>query len=159
MRDRLRPLLAAALALVLPGLGHLLVRRWRRALAWHVLIVGGTVALYGLYDVEPIDPIAEPTVFVETIPPEVSIPVSVLVALSAIDAYHVGREAVAARIRSEAATRVLREHADGADGTPPVVAASGDISAGECPNCGRETDPELDFCHWCTEPLPWGDEE
>lgn len=28
----------------------------------------------------------------------------------------------------------------------------------ECPNCGRETDPEIDFCHWCTEPLPGSDE-
>ncbi|GAA0509082.1 hypothetical protein SAMN04488066_11627 [Halorubrum aquaticum] len=23
----------------------------------------------------------------------------------------------------------------------------------ECPHCGRDTDAELDFCHWCTEPL------
>lgn len=22
-----------------------------------------------------------------------------------------------------------------------------------CPNCGKEVDRDLDFCHWCTEPL------
>jgi len=25
---------------------------------------------------------------------------------------------------------------------------------GNCPHCGRETDPELEFCSWCAEPLP-----
>jgi len=29
----------------------------------------------------------------------------------------------------------------------------------KCPNCGKETDAELDFCHWCTEPLPWDETE
>lgn len=24
----------------------------------------------------------------------------------------------------------------------------------DCPHCGREIDPDLDFCHWCTERLP-----
>ncbi len=27
---------------------------------------------------------------------------------------------------------------------PPII---------ECPHCGRETDADIDFCHWCTEPL------
>jgi hypothetical protein len=21
----------------------------------------------------------------------------------------------------------------------------------DCPHCGKEVDPDLDFCHWCTE--------
>ena len=25
---------------------------------------------------------------------------------------------------------------------------------GQCPHCGRELEEGLDFCHWCTEPLP-----
>ncbi|MFC6754050.1 DUF7575 domain-containing protein [Halorubrum tibetense] len=31
-----------------------------------------------------------------------------------------------------------------ADDAPPTI---------DCPHCGRETDAEIDFCHWCTEPL------
>ncbi|MFC5134866.1 MULTISPECIES: DUF7575 domain-containing protein [Haloferacaceae] len=27
----------------------------------------------------------------------------------------------------------------------------------ECPHCGKRTDAELDFCHWCTEPLETSD--
>ncbi|GAB3411017.1 hypothetical protein GCM10027435_02180 [Haloparvum alkalitolerans] len=43
-----------------------------------------------------------------------------------------------------------------------AVPSGGETDAPEtvqCPNCGKETDAEIDFCHWCTEPLPWADEE
>ncbi len=29
----------------------------------------------------------------------------------------------------------------------------GDEDASTCPECGREVDPGLDFCHWCTRRL------
>lgn len=37
-----------------------------------------------------------------------------------------------------------------------------DVTQGEviqCPNCGKQADASLDFCHWCTERFPWADEE
>jgi hypothetical protein len=46
--------------------------------------------------------------------------------LSVLDAYRLG----------------LRETASQADG-----------DGFACPHCGRETDPDIDFCQWCTEPL------
>ncbi|GAB7089873.1 hypothetical protein JCM18237_01440 [Halorubrum luteum] len=189
MRDTVRPVVAAVLAVVLPGLGHLLLRRWGRAILWHATIVGGTVLLYVLYDVEPVDPLADPNAFAAAVPPEVSIPVAFLVGLSAVDAYLVGREEVTAeRTRpddgsfargrdgpaaardpdsiptdaasaatdaesaatdAESAARAAVDVED-RDGRPPEV---------QCPSCGRKTDAEIDFCHWCTEPLPWADEE
>ncbi|WP_418282328.1 DUF7575 domain-containing protein [Halorubrum sp. DTA98] len=175
MRNRLRPLLAALLAFVLPGLGHVLVRRWGRALVWHGTIVGGTIALYLLYDVEPIDPLAAPSTFATAVPLEVSLPVAVLVTLSAIDAYLIGREDETAAARAEAAEAVIRRRSSADDdaawsvideSSPAEGAVTADAPAGDevpsaiqCPNCGRETDAEIDFCHWCTEPLPWADDE
>ncbi len=168
MRDRLRPLFAALLALVLPGLGHLLLRRWGRALVWHGTIVGGTIALFVLYDVAPVDPLADPSTFAAAVPTEVSIPVAFLVGLSAVDAYLVGREDATT---SRAPPAAVRSHADGetsagsgspsdGEGRPTMTGPGADastetVSEVTCPNCGRETDAEIDFCHWCTEPLPW----
>ena len=158
MRDRLRPALAALLAVALPGLGHVILRRWGRALVWHVTIVGGTVALYTMYDVEPVDPLESPTGFAAAVPPEISVPIAFLVALSAVDAYLVGREQAAAADRAAAAAELVRKHAaeQGVD-APDGVAAEPETV--QCPHCGRDTDAEIDFCHWCTEPLPWAEED
>lgn len=166
MRDRLRPLLAAFLAVLFPGLGHLVLRRWGRALVWHVTIVAGTAALVSLYDVQIVDPLADPMGYAEAIPPEVSLPVAFLVLLSAVDAYLVGREQQAAEARAEAAAEAIRQRV-GEDGAGTAVAEtpSGvppekpEPQTVQCPHCGKETDAEIDFCHWCTEPLPWADDE
>ena len=170
MRDQLRPVLAAVLALAFPGLGHLVIRRWGRALLWHVTIVGGGVALLTLYDVDAgggsIMAPAEAADAAAALPPEVTIPVALLTVLSSIDAYVVGRADVAERNRVDATAEAVRRRAASADdeggaaGSPAAgVAGDGDEPARvECPNCGKETDAELDFCHWCTEPLPWNED-
>ena len=61
-------------------------------------------------------------------PPVVTVPLLALLLLSAVDAYVVARR------------QVDRPQPD-ADGT---VA---------CPNCGKDVDPDLEFCHWCTDRL------
>ena len=166
MRSQLRPVLAAVLAMVLPGLGHLSLRRWGRALLWHLTIVGGGVALLALYEVEPVDPLADPAAVSAAIPTDVTLPIVVLFVLSAIDAYLVGRADVAERERTDAAAEAMRRRAASADGDDAsggrqaaASAAGGDGEGLEvtCPECGRETDADLDFCHWCTEPLPWAE--
>ena len=71
------------------------------------------------------------------------------------------------RKRVDAATEAVRRRPASADddGRPvgaPVtepVGEDGDSMRAECPNCGTETAAALDFCHWCTEPLPWNDGE
>jgi len=66
MRDQFRPLLAALLAMALPGLGHVVLRRWGRALLWHLTIVGGGVALFALYDDVPVGSTISPVEAAET---------------------------------------------------------------------------------------------
>ncbi|SFR36646.1 DUF7575 domain-containing protein [Halorubrum sodomense] len=170
MRNQLRPVLAALLALVLPGLGHLSLRRWGRALLWHLTIVGGGVALFALYDVEPVNPLTDPAAVSAAVPTDVAVPIALLSALSALDAYLVGRADAAARERADAAAEAMRRRAASADGDDglgtvrgPPNATPADEDGGSldvtCPNCGKEADAELDFCHWCTEPLPWAETE
>jgi hypothetical protein len=170
MRNQLRPVLAAVLALAFPGLGHLVLRRWGRALLWHLTIVGGGVALFLLYDVEPVDPLADPAAVSAAVPSDVALPIVLLSALSALDAYLVGRADAAERDRADATAEAMRRRAANAEGddgsgggqSPPAAAASGeDGEAPEvsCPHCGKEVDADLDFCHWCTEPLPWAESD
>lgn len=35
-----------------------------------------------------------------------------------------------------------------------VVRVSGDERLPTCPSCGKELDPDLEFCLWCSTPLP-----
>ncbi|EMA61789.1 zinc ribbon domain-containing protein [Halorubrum lipolyticum] len=185
MRDQFRPLLAALLAMALPGLGHLTLRRWGRALLWHLTIVGGGVALFALYDV-PVGSTISPAEALKTaaaLPTDVTLPIAVLYAISAVDAYLVGRADVAERRRADATAEAIRRRAasddgeaervgeragdlSGANSPPSAAAAAGSAAESdarpaevECPHCGKETDAELDFCHWCTEPLPWAEAE
>ncbi|MWV65634.1 zinc ribbon domain-containing protein [Halorubrum sp. JWXQ-INN 858] len=176
MRNRLRPPLAALLAVALPGLGHALLRRWGRALVWHGTIIGGAIALFSLYDVEPIDPLDDPAAFAAAVPTEVSLPIAFLVGLSAVDAFLVGREDAAAERRAEAVTAATRraretadddvgqrgggdvgQHGDGDRAHLDALDGEGEPASVSCPHCGRETDAEIDFCHWCTESFPWAD--
>ncbi|WP_135828491.1 zinc ribbon domain-containing protein [Halorussus halobius] len=133
--SRKRPWLAVLLAAVATGLGHLYLRRWRRALGW-LAVLFGTTALF----VEPatLDALANG----EAVNVGAIAPVLVAGSLSIADAYVLARAHNSARLASEAA----------GDAT-----LDGDVSTGEardderpaCPDCGRDLDPELDFCHWC----------
>lgn len=140
MRDQFRPLLAALLAMALPGLGHVVLRRWGRALLWHLTIVGGGVALFALYDV-PVGSTISPVEAAETaatLPTDVTLPIAILYALSAVDAYLVGRADVTERRRANAAAEAIRRRAASDDGDEiddpaganspyPTVAATGSV--------------------------------
>ncbi|WP_418284251.1 DUF7575 domain-containing protein [Halorubrum sp. DTA46] len=167
MRTQLRPVLAAVLALAFPGLGHLVLRRWGRALLWHLTILGGGVALFVLYDVTVDAPLGDLTGAAAGLPTDVALPLALLYGLSAFDAYLVGRADIAEKERADATAEAIRRRDASADddtpgGASPVDAVTGEDSGPlevECPHCGKETDADLSFCHWCTEPLPWADAE
>jgi hypothetical protein len=136
-RSGKRPWLAAALALLYPGLGHAYLREWLRALAWFTLAFA-TVALALPQSAVPetgagfsLDAVMSAS---RALPIEASVAISVLLVLNTVDAYRLARRGT----RTEATT------APEADGQY------------HCPNCGRETDADLDFCQWCTEPLDEG---
>jgi len=117
------------------GFGHLYLRRWRRAVGWLAVLFAVSyafvdpAAIEALAAGEPVDPLSiAPTLLVGS--------------LSVIDAY------VLARAQNEVArTRGAAESAK----NPGEAVDS-------CPNCGKDVDPGLDFCHWCTADLQGGAE-
>ncbi|WP_410765385.1 zinc ribbon domain-containing protein [Haloferax sp. DFSO60] len=130
MADARRRALVAALVGVLgaslgiAGAGHVYLREWRRAIAWFSFVVGVGLVLLSTFATPT------PSSF-DSLPPEVTVPVIVLLFLSALDAYRI-------------AFYRARQRADGA------VA---------CPACGGGLDYELDFCPWCATEIEWQYEE
>ena len=124
MSQARRPWVAAALAVVQPGFGHVYLREWLRAVLWFGLWLW-TFAL-----VVPVSSAESALAVVRAIPSAVvslSLPAAValaaVVVFGALDAYR------------------LALRADASEEAPT------------CPHCGREIDPSLDFCHWCTARL------
>jgi len=134
-----RPWLAVLLAFIYPGLGHLYLRKWGRALLWFAMILASTMVLLP-------DNAAPSTMSVdaimasaEAIPIEVSLLILVLSLLSVLDAYWLAtRENEMAQLATDEA---------------------GQVQAEDCPHCGKELDEDLDFCPWCTERLAEPDED
>ena len=133
-----RPWLGALLAFFLPGLGHVYLREWIRSLMWFAFVVSAVLLFVPMPDgmvataesggVEGAWSAAMAAT--EDLPLEAVLPIFVVRIFSAIDAYWLA-------LRSQ--TVVGGD--DGEDGEP-------------CPACGRPVDEELDFCQWCTTPLP-----
>ena len=134
-RSGKRPWLAAALALLYPGLGHAYLREWLRALAWFGLMFATTALALPPSAVPDSGGLSLDAVMnaSRALPMEASVAIFVLFALNTVDAYRLARQGT----RSEKA-----------------VATDGER---QCPNCGRETDADLDFCQWCTEPVDTGE--
>jgi len=110
---------------------------------WFLLTIGASVALTSVYVSDPAALetqvlLSYPTeIVVPVYPIEVVIPVLVIIGFSVVDAL-----VVAVLDQREAAMA-------------PSVEADDEADAGvSCPHCGQSTDPELDFCMWCTESLP-----
>jgi uncharacterized paraquat-inducible protein A len=120
--SRKRPWLAAVLAVLATGLGHLYLRRWRRALGWIVALAGVSVlfvepsAVDALLAGNPADPLA-------------MAPIAVVGGFSVVDAY----------LLATAQNALARRRA-----------ATDDGELAHCPNCGKELDADLEFCHWCS---------
>jgi hypothetical protein len=127
------------LAIVYPGLGHVYLRKWGRALLWFALIVVSTSFLIPESAVPDSLSVEGLLAAAEAMPPEVSLLVLALSFLSVLDAYWLANRV------NEAAR--------------PAVDDTGTIEAEDCPNCGKELDEDLDFCPWCTERLVEPDED
>jgi len=126
---RKRPWLAALLAFIYPGLGHVYLREWLRALLWFGLVFSTTTLLIDdslmapLSDGVSVDALLTVT---RNVPMEASVVLFAITAFSMADAFY-----MATRGNAEA------EVAEGAT----------------CPHCGKELEDDLDFCHWCTTEL------
>lgn len=116
------------------GVGHAYLKQWRRSLVWFLLGLGSAIALlfYHVENPAAID-IADPA----AVPTEVTIPLLIIITLSVLDAVF-----LSISLSREQAEQDARVDA----GADPETAAQ----LPTCPNCGKEVDPELDFCPWCT---------
>lgn len=123
-----RPLLAVILSILQPGIGHLYLGAWLRAALW----AGLWLVPFGMgARTISLDPLSLDLVTAVigvlgtfgTFPLEFSIPMVAVTLLATYDSYRIAERNVV-----ESATPV-------------------------CPQCGREVDPTIDFCHWCTSIL------
>ncbi|KAB1198821.1 MULTISPECIES: zinc ribbon domain-containing protein [Haloferax] len=123
---KIRPWLAALLGLAVTGLGHLYLRRWRRAALWVVLAFSISVLFVPTGSLEALATGGQ-------LPPLVDVlPILAVSLISVADAFLLGMKQVNDARRAETVD---------------------EDETASCPNCGRDVDPELDFCHWCTTRL------
>ena len=123
------------LALAYPGLGHLYLGLWQRALIWLAVVVGTSWLPLVFFTVPGVSPEFTLESFLASaraLP--LWLPLAILVALAAsvVDAY---------RLAERGATRTRSRG-------PP------DSATVRCPHCHKQLDdPTMDFCQWCAEPL------
>lgn len=124
---RRRAAVAGVFAVLYPGLGHVYLREWLRALTWFGL------ALLTAAIVVPADVLStvEAGGLATLLEASRSLPFASLVALLMVRLLNVV-DAVWLGLAPE-----------------PTATEDGE----SCPACGGELDPELEFCHWCTTRL------
>jgi len=120
------------LSFLQPGLGHLYLRAWVRAVLWFALWFGTLTVAVPSAGPGGLLALVERTLgALASLPSEAVLALASVTLFSTLDAYW-----LAARARSRA--------------------RDSEESAATCPHCGREVDADLDFCHWCTEPIDLG---
>lgn len=128
--ERYRPYLAGLLGTLATGFGHLYLRRWLRGFGWIALAFAVTVAFVPESALETMAAGGTLSSQSEFYPP-------MFVQLAAaLDAFLLA-------YRSDSGAQ--------SDVDAPTPAAA-DVDAGTvaCPNCGKEVDADIGFCHWCT---------
>lgn len=126
-----RPWLGALLAFLLPGLGHVYLKEWLRSAMWFAFAVSAVLLFVPLPEaattgaVDIGGTVDAAVQATQDLPLEAMLPIWVVRLFSAIDAYWL------------------------------ALQDSREVESGErCPACGKPVDEELDFCQWCTTPLP-----
>ncbi|MEF8854890.1 MAG: zinc ribbon domain-containing protein [Haloarculaceae archaeon] len=115
------------LSFLIPGIGHLYLREWVRSVFWFL-----TVVLVGNLLIPPSAASGEFSLqavsdMFEAAPLVAKLTLVGLTALCMADAYWVAKR-----------EQPLRQRGD---------------SDQTCPNCGKDVDADLDFCHWCSADL------
>jgi len=124
-----RPLLAAALSLFYPGLGHVYLREWLRALLWFLLVISTAVLVVP-------ESALQASGFSDIVRAQRDLPFEAALALLAVTAFSM----------IDAYWLASREEAKGQS-----EPSSTDDTA-RCDECNRSFDAtEYDFCPWCGE--------
>ncbi len=117
---RKRPLVAAALGIVYPGLGHVYLRAWHRALLWFAAVVITIIVFVPESLLQGVATPSDLLVVATNVPMEAAVALPMVAIFNAVDAYLTAK----------------RENAH--------------VEGVRCPNCGKIVDEEISFCHWCT---------
>ncbi|MFC6767911.1 zinc ribbon domain-containing protein [Natrinema soli] len=130
----LRAILAAGLSVLMPGAGHVLVRDWLRAAAFAGLFLTASALFLPIDQLTAAGPMTsvdqaleQATVMAENTDPMAQFLLSFIALFAAIDA-----------------TFRALGYSSGGDT---------DADGQTCPECGKEIDDDLEFCHWCTTRL------
>jgi len=124
-----RPWLAALLAVIVPGLGHIYIKMWLRAALWFALYF---FTIEFLMPSEALPDTLSVSAFADAgaaVPTTVALLVLMVSVTNIIDAY----------LLTKQQNNVIRRH--------------GGEAPASCPHCGKDLDDDLEFCHWCTTPL------
>ena len=127
-----RAWLAVLLSFLIPGIGHVYLREWLRAAFWFLtILLAGNLLI-------PASAVPEQgSVFdvmlgtYEAAPMEAKLALIGLTAMCMGDAYWLATRGRPSRQQT----------------------GEGDEQPHRCPNCGKEVDEDLDFCHWCSAEL------
>ncbi|WP_254522353.1 zinc ribbon domain-containing protein [Natrinema caseinilyticum] len=130
----LRALFAAGLSVIMPGAGHVLVRDWLRAALFAGIFLSASALFLPTDQIAAAGPITSPNELFE----QASIMAEETDAMARFFLMFI---ALFAAI--DATFRVLR----------PQSGGGGDAEGTTCPQCGKEVDEDLAFCHWCTTRL------
>ncbi|GAB3675877.1 DUF7575 domain-containing protein [Halopiger thermotolerans] len=132
-----RALLAGALSILFPGAGHALLRDWLRAVVFAGLYLSAIAIFLPTEQLAAAETMADAVTIVGNMDSTGQFAVSFIGLFAAIDA----------------AFRSL--------GFPPTGSGTGSGSSdgSTCPECGKELDEDLEFCHWCTTRLEPADRE
>ncbi|WP_254763061.1 zinc ribbon domain-containing protein [Natrinema marinum] len=130
----IRALIAAGLSVILPGAGHVLVRDWLRAAAFAGLFLTASFLFLPIEQIANAGPITsyeqameQATIMSENTDAMAQFLLSFIALFAAVDA----------------TVRALGYSPGSGDGTDGLT----------CPECGKEVDEDLEFCHWCTTRL------
>ena len=124
------PFLAAVLGMLSPGLGHVYLGRWGRALLWFTVVIGAIFILVPELPASTSLSVDSVVATRQAVVQFAALPALVLSVMSVVDAYWLA-----------ATDRAVSE-----DGPKEEASRA-------CPNCGKELDEDIDFCHWCTTKL------
>ncbi|MFD1565703.1 zinc ribbon domain-containing protein [Haloarchaeobius amylolyticus] len=127
----LRAILAAGLSVIMPGAGHVLSRDWLRAAVFAGLFLAASAFLLPIEQLAAAEPtsydeaITQATAMAENIDPMAQFFLSFIALFATIDA----------------AFRALG------------YSSGSTADEATCPECGKDVDEDLAFCHWCTTRL------
>ncbi|ELY74698.1 zinc ribbon domain-containing protein [Natrinema pallidum] len=129
-----RALLAAGLSVIMPGAGHVLVRDWLRAALFAGLFLSASAVFLPidqLSAVGPVTSVSDINAYADVMAEETDVIAQFFLSFIALFA------------AIDATFRALGHSPGGTGGAEGPT----------CPECGKEIDEDLQFCHWCTTRL------